>query len=425
MSTTLDKIAINNHSAFIWRIADLLRGSYRAHQYGSTILPFVILRRLDCVLASTKDAVLEKAKSAGKIPAAIALPRASGHSFYNTSSYDLGKLVGDPENVKANLIDYINGFSDNVRDIFSEFDFEKQLAKLDDGNLLYLVTKEFATIDLHPSAVSNADMGAIFEELIRKFAEASNETAGEHFTPRDAVALVVALLLASDDEVLSKPGIVRSIYDPTAGTGGMLAVAEEHIKAFNPEATVVLAGQELNDESYAICKSDMVIKGYDVDAIAKGDTLVDDKHAGKTFDYCLSNPPYGVDWKRSEKAVRREAADPGMNGRFGPGLPSISDGQLLFLMHLISKMRPIKSGGGRVGIVLNGSALFTGAAGSGESEIRRHIIESDLLEAIVALPTDMFYNTDISTRRVWSWCGCGLSLAVSMPRPPRGAVGIR
>ena len=400
MSATHNQAVVNNHGALIWRIADLLRGTYRPHQYGSIIQPFVILRRLDCVLEPTKQAVLEKSKNLGNIPAAISLPKVSKHSFYNTSLYDLEKVIGDPDNIRDNLIDYVNGFSENIRDIFDEFDFDKQLAKLDNEDLLYLITQEFTKVDLHPSTVSNSDMGAVFEELIRKFAEASNETAGEHFTPRDAVALVVDLLFAADDEVLSKPGIVRSIYDPTAGTGGMLAVAEEHVKGFNPDATIVLAGQELNGESYAICKSDMVIKGYAVDAISHGDTLANDQHAGKTFDYCLSNPPYGVEWKKSETVVRKEHQEYGFEGRFGPGLPSISDGQLLFLLHLVSKMRPVTAGGGRVGIVLNGSALFTGAAGSGESEIRRYVIENDLLEAIVALPTDMFYNTGISTY-VW------------------------
>ncbi|MDQ3156739.1 MAG: type I restriction-modification system subunit M, partial [Actinomycetota bacterium] len=396
----MDQTAVNNHGAFIWRIANLLRGTYKPAQYGSVILPFVVLRRLDCVLEPTKDAVLAKRGDLRGVPEDIALPRVSGHSFYNTSKYDMRKLLGDPVNLRANIGDYVRGFSPNVRDIFEEFELDKSLAKLDESDLLYLVTRDVTDIDLHPDRVSNADMGAIFEELIRKFAESSNETAGEHFTPRDAVSLVVDLLLAPDGDVLSKPGIVRHVYDPTAGTGGMLAVAEEHIKSANPDAEVVLAGQELNDESYAICKSDMVIKGYAVDSIANGDTLANDQHAGKTFDYCLANPPYGVEWKRSEAVVRAEHRDLGFDGRFGPGLPAISDGQLLFLLHLVSKMRPAKQGGGRVGIVLNGSALFTGAAGSGESEIRRYLLEHDLLEAIVALPTDMFYNTGIATY-VW------------------------
>lgn len=393
----MDQALVNNHGAFIWRIANLLRGTYKPAQYGSVILPFVVLRRLDCLLADTKAAVLAKAGDLGGLPADIALPAVAKQHFWNLSKYDLKKIVGEPAGIRANIGDYVRGFSPNVRDIFEQFELDKTLAKLDAADLLYLVTRDFAGIDLHPGRVSNADMGAIFEELIRKFAESSNETAGEHFTPRDAVRLLIDLLLAPDDDVLSKPGIVRHIYDPTAGTGGMLAVAEEHIKSMNEGATVVLAGQELNDESYAICKSDMVIKGYDVGAIALGDTLADDKHAGKNYDYCLANPPYGVEWKRSEGVVRAEHHDLGFEGRFGPGLPAISDGQLLFLLHLVSKMRPVTQGGGRAGIVLNGSALFTGSAGSGESEIRRYVLEHDLLEAIVALPTDMFYNTGIAT----------------------------
>jgi type I restriction enzyme M protein len=399
----MDREVVDNHGAFIWRIANLLRGTYKPAQYGGVILPFVVLRRLDCVLEPTKAAVLAAAADPGGLPLDIALPRATGGlSFWNTSPFDLPRLLGDPANLRANIESYVEGFSPDVRDIFEQFELGKTLAKLDAADLLYLVTKDFASIDLHPQKVSNADMGAIFEELIRKFAETSNETAGEHFTPRDAVRLVVELLLAPDDEVLTKPGIVRHIYDPTAGTGGMLALAEEHIKESNEKVQVVLAGQELNDQSYAICKSDMVVKGYDVGSISFGDTLAHDAFPGRTFDYCLSNPPYGVEWKRSEAVVRAEHRDLGFEGRFGPGLPAISDGQLLFLLHLVAKMRPPTQGanGGRVGIVLNGSALFTGGAGSGEAEIRRYVLEHDLLEAIVALPTDMFYNTGIATY-VW------------------------
>ena len=394
---TMDQAVVNNHGAFIWRIANLLRGTYKPAQYGAVILPFVVLRRLDCLLEPTKDATLAKAANLGGLPPELALPKVTGLSFWNASTFDMKKLLGDPPNLRANIEEYVRGFSANVRDIFEQFELGKTLAKLDAADLLYLVTKDFVGIDLHTQKVSNADMGAIFEELIRKFAESSNETAGEHFTPRDAVQLLVDLLLAPDDEALTIEGVVRHIYDPTAGTGGMLALAEEHIKEHNETAQLVLAGQEINDQSYAICKSDLVIKGYDVDAIAFGDTLANDQHAGKTYDYCLANPPYGVEWKRSEGVVRTEHRDLGFEGRFGPGLPAISDGQLLFLLHLISKMRPVTQGGGRVGIVLNGSALFTGGAGSGESEIRRYVLENDLLEAIVALPTDMFYNTGIAT----------------------------
>lgn len=389
----------NNYANFIWSIADLLRGSYRPHQYGSIVLPFTILRRLDAVLAETKDDVLaeyEKSKDGG-IPLTVLLPRKSKHAFYNTSRYDFAKLTGDAENVRENLLDYVRGFSDNVRDIFEKYKLEERIEELHEHDLLFLIAQQFASIDLHPSNVSNVEMGLIFEELIRKFAESSNETAGEHFTPREVIHLMVDILFAPDDNDLDKANIVRSIYDPTAGTGGMLSVADEHIRKMNPDATLTLAGQELNPESYAICKADMVIKGQDIGAIALGNTLTDDGHLGKTFNYCLSNPPFGVDWKKSQQAVEKEHKELGYEGRFGPGLPRISDGSLLFLLHLVKKMRPLRDGGGRAAIVLNGSPLFTGGAGSGESEIRRYVLEHDLLEALIALPTDMFYNTGIST----------------------------
>ncbi|MGL4338857.1 MAG: type I restriction-modification system subunit M [Rhodoglobus sp.] len=387
-----------NNAAFIWSVADLLRGQYKPHQYGSVVLPFTILRRLDCVLEPTKQAVLAEAKQRGDAAsAAVFLTKAAGQSFYNTSGFTLTSLMGDPANIRANLVDYVHGFSENVRDIFDKFEFEKQIEKLDSENLLYLVTQRFTTIDLHPSAVSNIEMGLMFEELIRKFAETSNETAGEHFTPREVIRLMVSLLFNSDSEALTKPGVVRSIYDPTAGTGGMLSVADEHLLGLNPDARLVMYGQELNGESYAICKSDLVIKGQDIRNIVLGDTLTDDGLAGQTFDYCLSNPPFGVDWKKQQAVVLRESEQEGFNGRFGPGLPRVSDGSLLFLLHLVKKLRPKAQGGGRAGIVLNGSPLFTGGAGSGESEIRRYLLENDLLEAIVALPTDMFYNTGIAT----------------------------
>lgn len=287
-----------------------------------------------------------------------------------------------------------------MRDIFERFEFHTQIDRLDKARLLYLVTEKFAGIDLHPDVVSNAQMGAVFEELIRKFAELSNETAGEHFTPREVIRLMVNLLFIEDDDALTKPGVVRSIYDPTAGTGGMLSVAGEHLAELNPEARLVMYGQELNPESYAICKADMLIKGQDIANIIFGNTLSEDGLTGKKFDYMLSNPPFGVEWKKIEKDVRKEAEQQGFNGRFGPGLPRVSDGSLLFLLHLLSKMRPAVDGGSRFGIVLNGSPLFTGGAGSGESEIRRHVLENDLVEAIIGLPTDMFYNTGISTY-VW------------------------
>ncbi len=393
---------INNYATFIWNIADLLRGSYRPHQYGSIVLPFTVLRRIDSVLAETKDAVLAEynVKQNGTIPLTVLLPRKSRHAFYNTSRYNFAKLAGDVDHIRDNLLDYIRGFSDNVRDIFEKYKLEERINELHDHNLLFLVIQQFAGVDLHPNNVSNAEMGLIFEELIRKFAETSNETAGEHFTPREVIHLMVDLLFAPDDEDLHQPNIVRSVYDPTAGTGGMLSVSEERVRDGNPDATLTLAGQEINPESYAICKADMVIKGQDVGAIVLGDTLVDDGHFGRTFNYCLSNPPFGVDWKKAQPIVEREHREQGYNGRFGPGLPRVSDGSLLFLLHLIKKMRPARDGGGRAAIVLNGSPLFTGGAGSGESEIRRYVLEHDLLEAIIALPTDMFYNTGISTY-VW------------------------
>ncbi len=388
-----------NLSSFIWAVADLLRGDYKQSEYGKVILPFTVLRRLDCVLEPTKEAVLkekEKRESAGINPEPFLLKKA-GLLFFNTSPLDMKKLMGDQDNIRENLFSYVQAFSADVRDIFECFDFHTQIERLSKAGLLYLVTEKFANIDLHPDSVSNAEMGLVFEELIRKFAEISNETAGEHFTPREVIRLMVNLLFIEDDEALTKPGIVRSLYDPTAGTGGMLSVADEHLRAHNPQARLVMFGQELNGESYAICKADMLIKGQDISQIIHGNTLSDDGLPGKQFDYMLSNPPFGVEWKKIQKAIEKEHEEKGFDGRFGPGLPRVSDGSLLFLLHLISKMRPVKDGGSRFGIVLNGSPLFTGGAGSGESEIRRYVLENDLLEAIIGLPTDMFYNTGIST----------------------------
>lgn len=386
-------------SAFIWSVADLLRGDYKQSDYGKVILPFTVLRRLDCVLEATKPAVL--AELADKTQAGVNpepfLLRKSGQSFYNTSPLDMKKLVGDPDHIAQNLYSYIQGFSAAVRDIFEHFEFQAQVERLTKAGLLYQVTEKFAQIDLHPDKVSNMQMGLVFEELIRKFAELSNETAGEHFTPREVIRLMVNLIFIEDDDVLSKPGVVRTIYDPTAGTGGMLSVAGEYLAEHNPQARLTVFGQELNPESHAICKADMLIKGQDVANITFGNTLSEDGHAHRKFDYMLSNPPFGVEWKKVEKEVRKEHEQQGYNGRFGPGLPRVSDGSMLFLLHLISKMRPAVEGGSRFGIVLNGSPLFTGGAGSGESEIRRYVLENDLLEAIIGLPTDMFYNTGIST----------------------------
>ena len=388
-----------NLSAFIWSVADLLRGDFKQSEYGKVILPFTVLRRLDCVLAPTKPAVIaEHAKrSAAGINPEPFLVKEAKHRFYNTSPLDLKTLMGDQDHIGENLRSYLQAFAPAVRDIFERFEFHTQIDRLDKANLIYLVTEKFAGIDLHPDVVSNAQMGAVFEELIRKFAELSNETAGEHFTPREVIRLMVNLIFIEDDAALTKPGVVRSLYDPTAGTGGMLSVADEHLSAINPGARLVMYGQELNPESYAIAKADMLIKGQDISNIIFGNTLSADGLPREKFDYMLSNPPFGVEWKKIEKEVRREAEQKGFDGRFGPGLPRVSDGSLLFLLHLISKMRPAVDGGSRIGIVLNGSPLFTGGAGSGESEIRRYVLENDLVEAIIGLPTDMFYNTGIST----------------------------
>ena len=389
-------------SALIWSVADLLRGDFKQSEYGRVILPFTVLRRLDCVLAPTKAAVLAeyRDKEQAGLPFEPFVLRKSGVPFYNVSALDLPTLAGDQDHLRANLHAYIQGFAPDVRDIFEHFDFANTVERLHKAGLLYLVVEKFAHIELHPRRVDNVHMGLVFEELIRKFAEISNETAGEHFTPREVIRLMVSLLFIGDDDALGKPGIVRTIYDPTAGTGGMLSVAGEHLFDINPGARLTMFGQELNPESYAICKADMLIKGQDVRNIVLGNTLSEDGLLGKLFDYMLSNPPFGVEWKKVEKEVRREAEDKGFAGRFGPGLPRVSDGSLLFLLHLIAKMRPAEQGGSRIGIVLNGSPLFTGGAGSGESEIRRYVLENDLLESIVGLPTDMFYNTGIATY-VW------------------------
>ena len=405
-----------NLSALIWSVADLLRGDYKQSDYGKVILPFTVLRRLDCVLAPTKAAVLaeHEARLSLGINAEPFLLRKSGQGFYNTSPLDLKKLLGDQDHIRENLYRYLDGFSDAVRDIFERFEFHTQVDRLAKAGLLYQVTEKFAQVDLHPDHVDNHQMGLVFEELIRKFAELSNETAGEHFTPRDAIRLMVNLLFIEDDAALSQSGILRTIYDPTAGTGGMLSVAGEHLLGLNPDARLTMFGQELNPESYAICKADMLIKGQSVGNIRFGNTLSSDELPGKVFDYLLANPPFGVEWKKIEKDVRAEHEQKGHSGRFGPGLPRVSDGSLLFLLHMLSKMRPVKDGGSRIGIVLNGSPLFTGGAGSGESEIRRYVLENDLVEAIVGLPTDMFYNTGISTY-VWI-------LSNRKPAPRRGKV---
>ncbi|MEK8087996.1 class I SAM-dependent DNA methyltransferase [Aquabacterium sp. A3] len=386
-------------SAFIWSVADLLRGDYRQSDYGKVILPFTVLRRLDCVLEATKPAVLKELEAKTKMgvnPEPFLLKK-TGLKFFNQSPLDLPKLLGDPDHIAHNLFTYVQGFSADVRDIFDHFAFQAQIDRLAKAGLLYQVAEKFAQIDLHPDKVSNMQMGLVFEELIRKFAEISNETAGEHFTPREVIRLMVDLIFIEDSEALSVPGVVRTLYDPTAGTGGMLSVAGEYLSAMNPQSRLTVYGQELNPESHAICKADMLIKGQDVANIAFGNTLSDDGHPTMKFDYMLANPPFGVEWKKVEKEVRKEHEQRGFDGRFGPGLPRVSDGSMLFLLHLLSKMRPAKDGGSRFGIVLNGSPLFTGGAGSGESEIRRYVLENDLVEAIVGLPGDMFYNTGIGT----------------------------
>lgn len=393
----------NNFSstaAFLWSVADLLRGDFKQSQYGRIILPFTLLRRLECVLEATKPAVLAKYESVKAMPIEAQdklLTHAAGLSFYNTSKMDLNHL--GETGVASNLESYIQSFSPNAREIFEHFDFFNTIDKLQEADLLYNVVKHFRKEDLHPNAISNYGMGLVFEELIRRFAESSNETAGEHFTPRDIVELTTSLLFTNEDDLTSS-GLVRSIYDPTAGTGGFLSTGMEYVHNLNEKASLSAFGQELNPESYAICKADMLIKGQKVDNIKLGNTLSNDQLRNEKFDYMLSNPPFGVDWKKIQKHINDEHKDKGFEGRFGPGLPRVSDGSLLFLMHLISKMRPENEGGSRIGIILNGSPLFTGGAGSGESEIRRYILESDMLEAIIALPTDMFYNTGIATY-VW------------------------
>ncbi|PYG50988.1 type I restriction enzyme M protein [Pantoea sp. AG1095] len=407
---------MSNHNfsqtaAFLWSVADLLRGDFKQSLYGRIILPFTLLRRLECVLEESKEAVLaqaEKLKAMKDLPGEaqekFLLRATNGLSFFNTSPMNLSKL-GQSDNAD-NLLNYVECFSSDARQIFEQFKFSEYVGELKQANLLFKVVKLFAVTDLSPKKISNHDMGLVFEELIRRFAESSNETAGEHFTPRDIVRLTTSLVFMEDDDALSKPGIIRTIYDPTAGTGGFLSSGMEYVHDLNPEAVMRAFGQELNPESHAICKADMLIKGQDVSRIKLGNTLSNDQLPADQFDYMLSNPPFGVDWKKIEGEIYDEHSQKGFNGRFGPGLPRVSDGSLLFLMHLLSKMRGIHnadgsvSNGGRIGIILNGSPLFTGGAGSGESEIRRYILEADLLEGIIALPTDMFYNTGIATY-VW------------------------
>ncbi|QBJ66778.1 restriction endonuclease subunit M [Bacillus anthracis] len=387
--------------SFIWSIAEILRGPYKPEDYGKVILPLAVLRRFDCVLDSTKDEVLtnfEKFKAMNEDSREPILNRIAKQNFHNVSNYNFTKLLSDADNIADNLRDYINGFSKIARDIMDHFDFDRQIDKLDNNNLLYLTIKRFSELDLHPEVVSNVEMGYIFEELIRRFSE--HAEAGDHYTPREVVRLMVSLLFMHDDDMLTKPGLTQTLYDCAAGTGGMGSVAQEYLKELNPTADIEFFAQEINDESYAICKADILIKGADAKNIRLGNTLSNDQFKGEKFDYLISNPPYGVDWKSYEKLIKAEHEEQGYNGRFGPGTPRTSDGQLLFLLHLISKMKSVTAEnpqGSRLAIIMNGSPLFTGDAGSGESEIRRYVLENDLVEGIVAMPNDLFYNTGIST----------------------------
>jgi type I restriction enzyme M protein len=385
---------------FLWSLAELLRGDYKQSEYGKVILPLVVLRRLDCVLEPTKQAVLTKhgeLQAKGIANVEPILKRAAGEQFYNVSPLDFPKLLGDAANVADNLRAYIAGFSSTAHDVIEKFKFEEQIDRLEKADLLYLLVQRFVEVDLHPEAISNLEMGYMFEELIRRFSEQSNETAGEHFTPREVVRLMVNLLFIEDDELLRTPGTVRTLYDPACGTGGMLSVAQDYLRDLNPNARLEVFGQELNEESYAICRSDMMLKGQDASRIHVGNSFTRDGVPNEQFDYMLSNPPFGVEWKKVEDQIRKEHEQLGFKGRFGAGLPRINDGSLLFLQHMTSKMRPVEKGGSRLAIVFNGSPLFTGAAGSGESEIRRWLLENDFVEAIVALPDQLFYNTGIHT----------------------------
>lgn len=384
---------------FIWSVADLLRGDYKAHEYGQVILPLVVLRRLDCVLEPTKDKVIARAAELeGKIenPEQLLL-RAAGQSFYNVSPLNFARLLDDAPNLADNLRTYIRGFSTGAVEVLDKYGFDNHITRLDNGGLLFQVISRFADIDLHPEVVPNDAMGYIFEELLRKFSEMSNETAGEHFTPREVVRLMVNILFSEDDDALRGSAPVRTMFDCACGTGGMLTGGQEHLTSLNPKARLEVFGQELNPETWAIARSDLMIKGQDPARIRLGNSLSDDQFTGQHFDYMLANPPFGVDWKRIEKQLKDEQTQLGSRGRFTAGLPRVSDGSLLFLQHLISKMKPVEDGGSRIAIVFSGSPLFSGGAGSGESEIRRWIIENDWLEAVVALPDQLFYNTGITT----------------------------
>lgn len=397
-----------NQASLIWNIADILRGGWKQYEYQNVILPLVVLKRIDSVLAKNKQKVIETSNQMANRVSDSGLDKflqkAAHTQFYNTSPYDFQKLLEDSENVYTNFIAYLDGFSPNIQDIVQKFGFDDQLKKLKSNKILYLVLKELDKVDLNPEHITNHDMGYIFEELIRKFNEQSNETAGEHYTPREVIRLMTRILLEPDADKIKGDSKIIEVYDPCCGTGGMLTISKEHIlQDINPQAMVYLYGQELNSQTYAIAKSDILIKGEDADLIKGGSgehsedsTLSNDQFYDKTFDYVIANPPYGVDWKKDKEVVEAEAAR-GEAGRFPAGTPAVSDAQLLFLQHMVSKMRPTSEGGGRVAVVHNGSPLFTGAAGSGPSNIRKYLLENDLLEAIIALPTNMFYNTGITT----------------------------
>ncbi len=390
---------IDQKADLIWAIADKLTGVYKPHEYGEVILPLTVIRRFDCILSDTKDAVLKKYEEVKNLPMKdVLLRKASGYEFYNTSKYTFERLMADPDAIEENFKDYLNGFSENVRDIIEKFKFDGHITTMANKNILYIVLKEFTTdrANLHPSEISNLEMGYIFEEIIRRFSEAHNEDAGQHYTPREVIQLMVNILFYDDNDILSGNNVAKTIYDPACGTGGMLSVAEEYLHSLNASTELVSFGQEINDQTFAICKADMLIKGNNADFIKDGNTLSDDQFKGQHFDYILSNPPFGREWK-NEKTKVEEEAKLGFGGRFGAGLPSTSDGQMLFLMTAISKMKDISEGGSRIAIIHNGSPLFTGDAGSGPSDIRKYILENDLLEAIIALPNDIFYNTGIAT----------------------------
>ena len=390
---------ISEKAALIWAIADKLTGVYKPHEYGEVILPMTVFRRFDCILADTKELVLNKYDKEKSVPMRdVLLRKASGHAFYNTSKYDFEKLLDDPDNIEANFRDYLNGFSENVQNIIEKFKFDGHITTMANKGILYIVIKEFNApkANLHPKVISNLEMGYIFEEIIRKFSESHNEDAGQHYTPREVIELMVNILFYDDNDVLAGNNVAKTVYDPACGTGGMLSVCEEYLHRMNASTEIIAFGQELNDQTFAICKSDMLIKGNNAEFIKVGNTLSDDQFQGQSFDYILSNPPFGREWK-NEKAKIEAEAKLGFAGRFGPGLPAVSDGQMLFLLTAISKMKEVKDGGSRIAIIHNGSPLFTGDAGSGPSDIRKYILENDLLEAIVALPNDVFYNTGIAT----------------------------